>query len=83
LLAQKVLEMSGRSRLMMTLMILAAAVTVALDAALVPVMGPNGAAFALASGAAFYTFGCLRWGRRVLRDHRPADPRPLPRVATR
>jgi O-antigen/teichoic acid export membrane protein len=59
--------MSGHSRVVLTLMVFSAAITVVLDMQLVPVMGPIGAAFALASGAACYTVGCLLAGRRVTR----------------
>ena len=64
LLTQKPLEMSGRSRPMLCLLLLAAAVTVGLDAAIVPVLGASGAAVAFASGAACYTAGCAVMGGR-------------------
>ena len=63
LLTQKTLEMSGRSLLMLGLLLLAAAITVGLDVVLVPAAGPAGAAAAFATGAACYVVGCGVMGR--------------------
>ena len=70
LLTQKRLEMAGRSRTVLSLMGGSALVTTAVDVALIPAVGPLGAAVGLAAGAAVYQAGCLRLGRAAVGDYR-------------
>jgi O-antigen/teichoic acid export membrane protein len=68
LLAHKTLEIAGRSRLMLRLIVLAAAATAALNTVLVPTIGVLGAATAFTLGAACYTLACLSVGPRMMRE---------------
>jgi O-antigen/teichoic acid export membrane protein len=82
LLAHKTLEIAGRSKLMFGLMFVAAALTVVLDLALVPLAGPTGAAAAFAGGAACYAGACLLIGPGVLRRYAAAERRATGDVGT-
>ncbi|SCF28226.1 Membrane protein involved in the export of O-antigen and teichoic acid [Micromonospora viridifaciens] len=78
LMAHKKLEIAGRSRLMLGLMIAAVALTAGLDVLLVTVAGQTGAAIAFMLGAACYTIACLLIGPRILARHTPDEVRRQP-----
>jgi O-antigen/teichoic acid export membrane protein len=75
LLAHKTLEIAGRSKLMLGVLLVAAVTTAGLDVLLVPFAGITGAAAAFALGAALYTGTCLVVGPPLLRRHAAVDER--------
>ncbi|NES15482.1 MULTISPECIES: lipopolysaccharide biosynthesis protein [Micromonospora] len=79
LMGHKKLEIAGRSRLMLGLLVAAVALTAGLEVVLVRLAGQTGAATALTVGAGCYTAACLLIGPRVLAHHIPDEARPQAR----